>query len=1050
MSTLRFEQPLFLWLLLLIAPMVIAGLWSLRPFDLLRRATVLTLRVLLIAGVVIVLAGPHLRRTHDQLTVIGVLDVSGSVRRFADLPLPESVAASPAGDEGDIRTNLEYLRWWFREAAGVREPDDRFGLVVFDGRAVAIATPTRGEYADDNVSLTMSEGTNIAHAIQLALAMFPAETAKRIVLISDGNETIGSALAAARTAAGRASEGEAAQQAQALAGVPVDVAPVSYRVERDVQIVRVETPANARPEQVVTVRILLDSIEPTTGWLTLLHEGAPVDINGPQEGFRAHLALPAGRTVHIAQVMLGRTPVQRFEAAFETDDARSDALPENNRASAFIATPGKGAVLIVRRDDEPGDRLLEAALRAAGLEVEAIVPGRVPTDLLQLQAFDLIILQNVPAYEFDEPVQQMLARYVNDFGGGLIMTGGEDSFGAGGWNGTAIEEILPLELDLPRELRLNQAALVLVMDKSGSMAMNVAGSRATQQEIANRGAAEAIMSLQPDSLVGVVVFDSFASVRVPLGPNDDPEDSVDRIMGINPGGGTFMGPALSRAHEMLNKADVPRKYVVVLSDGHSEGREQLTGIVGAMAADGIQVSTIAVGDEADRDMLSAMADIGGGEFHDVINPAMLPRVLVDSVQVVNKPLIKIATVQPIPQPTGTTLAAGLADAPPLEGLVLTAHRNDPRVTTELVTTDNEPLLAYWQAGVGRAAAFTSDVTGDWSRHWTPWSGFGSTFTQLARMISRPPFSHDYELGTTIDEGTLDIRFRAVDQVGDSLDFLSVGATVYTPGGDEIEVKLTQTGPGAYSAQVPAEESGNYIVALLPRQGAAALPPVIGGANQPEGVEFRRYQSNVALLQRIAEETGGRLLDIRDPHAVNIYDRSGMRPSTSLLPAWNLLLPFVIAMLLLDIAARRIAWDAKLIRRAAIAAITRVAPARIKGEETKATLAALRQRNEMVEVALQREEAAGEGLRAAPAVRERAREEEPIDEEARQARIRAALDALEGRKPDAASRPQSPAPAAPPPTQPADADAGEAAATTTSGLLAAKQRLRDQMEGRGAG
>jgi uncharacterized membrane protein len=1055
MSAVRFEHPELLWLLAIIVPAAILGVRSLRSHDLLRRATILVMRALLLTGVTIVLAGPHFRRSHDQLTVIGVLDISGSVRRFADLPalgtldpaareiiVPPQGATEPLGLPENIYSNLDYLRAWFRAAAGVRGPDDRFGLVVFDGRTTAIVPPTRGEYSDENISIAMEEGTNIERAIQLALAMFPAESAKRIVLVSDGNETGGSALQAAQFAAGARdgenSLGPASRLPDQLgAGVPIDVAPISYHIEHDVQVARIEAPLAARPEQVVTIRVVLESVSAANGWLTLFHEEVAVDLNGEESGVQAALALPAGRTVYEIDVPLGRTPVQRFRAVFQTADPLADRLPENNRASAFISTPGRGAILILRQQHEPADRLLQETLRAAGLDVDAEVPGRMPADLLLLQQYDLVILQNVPAYEFDESAQRMLARYVNDFGGGLIMTGGENSFGAGGWNGTPVEDVLPLELDLPREMRINQAALVLVMDKSGSMGMNVAGSRATQQEIANRGAAEAIRSLQRESLIGVVVFDSFSSVRVELAPNDDPEKSAERVMGITPAGGTFMGPALRRAQEMLREADVKRKYVVVLSDGHSEGREELPAIVGEMAAEGISISTIAVGDEADRPMLAAMAEIGGGEFHDVINPALLPRVLVDSVQVVNKPLIKVATVTPVAQASGTTLAAGLADAPPLEGLVLTAPRNDPRVTTELITTENEPLLAHWQAGIGRAAAFTSDVTGDWSRHWAGWPGYSNSFTQLARMISRPPASQDYELATTIDGGTLDIALRAVDEQGDAVDFLSVPGTVYTPDGREIEIKLAQTGPGEYTARVPAEESGNFIVALQPRQGNVALPPVVGGATQAEGLEFRRYSSNIALLQQIAEVTGGRLLDIRDPQSANLYDRAGMRRSVSLLPAWKLLLPFIIAALLLDIAARRIAWDARTIRRAAEAGLARVRPARLKGEESRATLAALRERSDAVFDSMAREAKPGEA-----ATTQRGAHEAPIDEESRQAGIRAALDALQGKRP-ASAGPRAPKMASPP----ADSTEVREAAATTSGLLAAKKRLRDQLEGR---
>jgi len=1034
-----FDQPVFLGLLLLAIPLIVIGWRTLLGFDALRRIVVLIARTAVIALVAIILAGPRLRQEHDQLTVIGVLDVSDSVRRFAQIPDIQDITSA---------SNIERLRQWFRAATQERGPDDRFGLVVFDGRAIAIAAPTRGDYPDDNLDVTIREGTNIAEAIQLALAMFPGDTSKRIVLATDGNETLGDALAAARDAAGAtiALAGNGNQAVRSL-GVPIDVLPLAYRVERDVQIVRIEAPPNARPEQVVTVRILLDSIEETHGDLSLVREEIPIDLNGSAAGYARRIAVPAGRSVQLAQVRLGAEPVNQFEAAFEPLDPRADSLAENNRAEAFIATPSKGRVLIARsaiREGEWGDAdALAATLEASGLPVDVRPAGSVPRDLLDLQAYDLVILQNVAAWDVDPAVHQSLAHYVSDFGGGLIMLGGEQSFGAGGWNGTALEEVLPVELDLPKEMRRTQAALVLVLDKSGSMNASVAGARATQQQVANEGAARAIESLQPDSLVGVITFDSFAHELVPLAPNDDPIATARTVRGIVPNGGTNMGPALERARRMLNRVDTRIKHVVCLSDGQSAGAEDLGELVAQMRAEGITVSTIAVGDSADFLTLESLAEIGKGTFYQVINAASLPRVLIDSVKVVNRPLIKEVVFDPVARPTGSSLSAVMISAPALEGLVLTAPRDDPTISLDLVTPENEPLLAHWQVGIGRAAAFTSDAHLDWSRRWSNWPGYGTFFTQLARTISRSPVTHEFELTTNVDRGRLDLTLDAVAEDDRAfLDHLVVAGRIYGPDGAATEVRLDQIGPGRYTGSVPTHESGNYIVALLPRLGDRTLAPVIGGVSIPAGAELRRYRSNMALLQDIAKETGGRLLDLSDPLKVDLYDRSGMGVSTSLLPVWKSFLYVLIPIFLMDVSARRLAWDARTLRHIWLRALGRAAPRYRKADEAQVTLASLLQRSAEVDDTIARESASFEKLEGRrelriPAHLRPATRIEHGPRESKEDRAAAALARLKGKpRPERKDEPKPPATQGP-------HDDGTTSRETASGLRDAKRRARER-------
>ncbi len=1063
---LRFDHPAFLLLGLLAIPLVILGWRAMALTDNLRRFTSLALRALLLLALASMLAGPRLRRTHDQLTIIGLLDISGSVQRFADLPLiadqisPGQAAASQPNQLNPLskRSNIEYLRQWFRQATKTKAADDRFGLVVFDGHAIAVSAPTRSQYNDDNLDTPIAQGTNIAEAVRLGLAMFPADTAKRLVLVTDGNETAGNVREAIKQAGGdiQLSINNLHAATTRQSAVPIDVLPIAYHVTDDVQIARVEAPPNALPGQTVTVRIILETASPITGRLTLLREGAAIDLNGNEPGVSRHLTLPSGQSVQLAQVVLGETPINRFQATFEPDDPSKDALPDNDRAEAFVATPSKGSVLVVDPKASQRENLLTQILNAADLPAQAIAPVQLPTDLLSLQNFDLIVLNNVAASSISTQQQELLSTYVNDLGGGLLMIGGENSFGAGGWNGTPVANLLPVNLDPVKELRLPTAALVLVLDKSGSMNNPVAGARASQQTIANEGAAQAIVSLRSNSLVGVIAFDTSTSVIVPLQPNANPQKLADKVRAIRADGGTNMPPALEEAFNMLKDAKVAKKRIVCMSDGHSMGVERLDDIARRLAAANIQLTTIAVGDDADEETMERIAKLGGGDYWAVRDPRKLPQVLIDSVQVINRPLLKEVPFVPRVLPTGSTLSAGMDRAPQLDGNVITSAREDPKVAMEMLHPDGEPLLAHWQAGLGRVAAFTSDLDGPWSRRWNDWPTAATFWTQLVRTIARPAMNQNAELNATIQDEKLNISFEltadslSADDL--SYDYMNVEGTVYQPDGTTVPVRLRQNSAGRYEASIDAPMAGNYIVALNPRRGARSMAPVIGGANRATGAEFRKFKSNLGLLQEIVEATHGRQLNITNPTAINLFDRANVPPSISMLPMWRTVLIWTLIILLLDVACRRIAWDYNLLRSVLRRAVERVTPAHFHGNRAAATLATLRKVGDQIE-ARQDADAGGvqkfqaTGIVAPPPSREvpplatsateRADESTKTLRPARQqdpAQVEAALDALLGRT-STKSKPQSPV----------KPEVTHKPAETTGNLLAAKRRAQRQIE-----
>lgn len=1020
---LRFESPLWLLAVLVALPLAWIGLRWFAAMSRVRRWSAVVARTLLTLLLAALLAGAAGMRPADRLAVVFVVDVSGSVRRYAD------AAGGPPLVER-VRSTIDRL------AAG-RGPDDLLGVVVFDGSAAAVALPTRADVTGRSLDVRLREGTDAAAALRFAASLIPPDAAGRLVLVSDGVETTGSALAAAQELTARFATARGGR-----GSLPVDAVPVEYEVRGEVVVEHVDAPPAAAAESAITLRVVLAATDPARGTLHLLRDGEPVDL-GAGAGAGRSLALAPGRHVELVRVTLPPARVHRFEAVWEpetadgpdgTTVALGDSIQENNRAEAFTVTPGRSSVLILDgvSDGRPGEAgsTLARTLEQAGIGVTVLPPPAAPTDPLSLQLYDLVILQNVPADALDPTAQHALAAHVRDLGAGLVMVGGPDSFGAGGWKGSPIEPILPVSLDLPESLIVPSAAIVLVIDNSGSMGRGVFGSSRTQQQIANEAAAHAVTILDRADLVGVIAFSNSPRVVHPLSPNDDPPTLAARIRGISPGGGTNLLPALEEAARQLEAARAEVRHVIVLSDGVSMNAEMLPGAAANLFDRGIRVSTISVGQAADVATMGAIAEQGGGQHHYVVNPNALPSIFVKTVRLVRSPMIREAPFRPVVTPSGSPMTEGLGTPPLLGGLVLTQARNEPTIVNAMLTPDGEPVLAHWNAGLGQVAAFTSDAH-RWAARWLDWPGYARMWTQIVRTLSRPATSHGYDLTTQATDGRLRVRFEAADDEGTPLDALTVDATVYAPGEEPTTIRLDQTGPGVYEGSVEANRTGAYVAVVKPRQAGSPLPPAIGGATIAAGEEYRSLRSNAALLREVASITGGRTLSLDALDAATVFDRTAAPPRLASVPIWRRLLMAAIVVLMLDVGTRRIAWDRFVSREFGVelrkAAAESLAE---RGEEARRTLAGLRGTREAARVeppsgALGEKEARRVAEEAA---RRRVRDREEALRAIREQRMRTA------RQPDA-DAPQAPGPKpraddAPPPS---------------GDLLEAKRRARERIE-----
>ncbi len=1049
-----FDNPAWLWLALLGLPMAVLAIRDFRAAMSSYRAwSAAIARAVLIALIATILAGASSVRETRRLAVVAVVDISDSMRLLAD-----QYSDFGRDAEGNPRSYRDAVLEFLARSGEGRTPEDLLGIVVYAGSTMAVTIPSASGSSDYEIEYSLVDGSNLDTALRFAQRMFPPDAAKRIVLISDGVETGGDALTTAN------------ELASSPTPIRVDVAPVTYSVRSEVMVEAIDAPPRAAAGATIPVRVVLSATQPTTGSVNLRYNGELLDLAPGQQTNARRVSLEAGRNIIILQAPLDQTDVlHRLEVAFTPDDEAQDRIIQNNRAEAVVTTNNRGTVLIVdgRIDRDAVPNPLEKTFEDAEIPYRSVSTRELGRSLDELNAFDLIILQDVGAGDIPRRTHGLLADYVNLMGGGLVMVGGYNSFGAGGWKGSALEAVLPVELDLPDEVVTAQAAVCFIIDSSGSMGAPVNMGTRTQQEIANEGAAYAILSLDETDLVEVIEFNQSARVVVPMGRNSDPQRSAARVRAISHGGGTELLPAMRIGSRSLLDAEAAVKHMIILSDGQSSSStEDMVAIASNLRDAGVTVSTIAVGDGADINTLANIAIAGNGTFHEVTDPNLVQGIFLKEVQVVRRPLVREGPFTPIVTNGGSALIngvvgwgpvlAGNQTIPRLNGLVLTQPKADPQITNALASEDGYPLLSHWFIGRGQVAAFTSDAT-NWARNWRDWPGYDGMWTQIARAVARPAQDENLEVRAEVVGDELQIKVDAFDEDGRPRDGLFIEGTVDRPDGTRGTVSLQQVGPGQYTATAPAPAQGSYVVSLFPRRGSdERVAGVTVSAVRTLSPEFQSLRSNSTLLRQIASVTGGRELDLLRPDEAELFDRSTVPVITAATPLWRTLLAWCLVVFLFDVGTRRIAWDRLLSRELALELKRHTAQAVTqRSEQAAATLTGLKGRAEKSRT---RQSVAPGGPAQAsvgkPQVAQATEESPKVVSSASEA-MRRAKEKTTRPQPEAPGKPSvsrstpEPDPAKPEKPAPASskkAEDAEAPASTTEGLMAAKRRAQRRTGG----
>ena len=811
-----------------------------------RRWTSATLRVLILLLLVSAIAGAQWLRPLEGMNVFYLLDRSDSV---------------PSSQQEAAR---DYVNRSFK----LKKESDKGGVLVFGTDAGLEFSPNPIVDLQKIQAIVGTERTDIAGAIRLATAAFPETGQKRIVLISDGNENIGDAIGAVNAAK--------------PLDVTIDVVPVGASRGQDVSVQKLSLPNNLKKGQTFDVKIFAQADRAQTATVRLYRNNQYLDA--------AKVQLNAGKNLFSFPQTLDETGFYSYDIQIEGEQ---DLLPQNNRAVNFTYVRGDPTVLIVSSDPNSDQKLAEA-LRQSRLEVKLVDISGFPSSLAEMQTYDAIYLSNVAAGDLGTDSMRLLESAVRDFGVGLVCLGGDQSFAAGGYRNTPLENVLPVDMELSSKKVLPSGALVLVV-------------HATEFPNGNQWARDiafaALESLGPQDEMGIVLWDGSEKWLFELAKVGDKKEMGRRIAGMNPGDMVSFQNVMTMAHNALKKSRSSIKHMVVFSDGDPTAPTQPQ--VQNIRNDKITLSTVMIGGHVTPETMTWMANIGGGRFYDVRSPAMLPQIFIKEAAVILKSAIFEEPFKP-QVVSNSELIRGIAGAemPPLLGYVATSTK--ARAETPILSEKGDPVLAHWQFGLGRAVAFTSDAKPKWGQQWLSWPKYRQFWSQVTQWSLRKLENADFGTDVSVDRGEGTISVEALDATGNFRNFLNLSARVVSPRGDSVQVQLEQKGPGRYEAKFPTKEVGAYLINLLEfREGQLAGNQVLG-ASVNYSPEFAASEPNFNLLRRISEIGGGRILDLKNP-ALNPFE-FGRKKTFQPRDLWEWLLRFAILLFPLDVGIRRIQID----------------------------------------------------------------------------------------------------------------------------------------------
>ena len=808
------------------------------------RAVAAAFRIAVVVFLVAALVEPVWHRSGKWMSVVYALDVSSSI------------------DPAFVDTAIDWIA-----SANVRGNPAHAAFLAFGGSARAAATAEGMrlvEVSTDGANRSINQGvTNLESVMARAFRSFDPRYLKHLVLITDGNENAGNVS----RLLGEAQDNH----------VRVFTLPATVRDDRDNWVESIELPDEIREQEPVTATVRIFSRVTSRATVALVSDDNTLETR--------EVSLEPGLNEVDFEVRLPSGGSGTLSGRLQSEN---NPLGQTEVHTQAISVGARPRILYV--EGRPASaHYLRDALSSEGMDVTVVGPESLPETAAALDDFDLTLMSDVSMDVLSGNQVNAILEYVRDSGGGFIFAAGESSYGEEGYVGSEIEEVLPIWFQINEERK--DLALVIVLDKSYSMV-------GPKLELSKEAAKAALDLLEPTHSFGLITFDDTPYVTVPLQLAVEKPRMNDFISRVIAGSQTNIYPALEAAFSALSDSEAEVRHIILLSDGktYADDYEEL---VSLMSASDITVSSVAVGQEADRELLGNIATWGGGRSYFIQDAERVPRIFIQETQIASQPTL----VEEAVETTVITSIEAFTDidldaAPPLRGYVRTLAKETAEVLIQ--SESQNPLLARWRYGLGKTAVFTSDVKNRWAVDWLTWDGYGKFWSQLVRETMRRDSGDELNFAVERFGDEAVITVRALTEEGAYRTDLDPRLSLVGTEGEGIPLSFQQVGPGTFQARytlgAPGEQPYRFELSGNGIEGRSQALYY----RYPD--EDRHYPANTELLGEIADQTEGEFL----PDVAEIFDDYGETASVPT-PLWPWLSALALISFVMDIAIRRAPW-----------------------------------------------------------------------------------------------------------------------------------------------
>lgn len=830
-----------------------------------KKIIIILLRILIALFLILALAQPIINTYTRKQSIIFLADRSISMRKY-DL------------------NSLEFIKDSLLE----KKDDDKYSVVSFaENQKLEKNFNDKEEFSTFQKQLN-NDFTDVESALNKALELLSSEEKGKVILLSDGEENIGKAA----TIINNYEQNNISISSYNLKSKEIDEAYIKNLILPD----RVESNTKFK------LKVYINSNKDQSGVLRIYHD----------ESLNLEKKVELNKKNNIYEFSLDFSQSGFHNLRIELE-AEKDFYKRNNVLEDFVYVSGKSNIVLLNKEGETHSKFLNS-LRKNNYQIKEIESRLFSYNLNELEKYDVVILENISAETLNLRQMKNLISYVSDSGGGILILGGNNSFGAGNYAESPLESISPLSSEVKSEVYFPSISIVIALDKSDSMKeiQNSAGNL-TKLDLAKEATIGVIDLLSKDEKLGVVGFDSDASVLSPLEKIEDKYILYERFSRIKASGGTNIYNGIQESYDLLLNDESSVKHIILISDGKTTSAD-FDVILDKINEEKITLTPVAVGKEADKFLMEELAEKGKGKYYyaDTINS--LPGIFAAEAKRITNPAI-------INKETGIIASPNLKEITSIN-INNIPHINKYNVTGQqktadilMASEDEFPLLATWRYGLGRVAAFSGDSGKEFSRNWLTWSEYDKFWSDMIKWIKRSSESDFLSPEIIKNENKLLIKVNAVNNQGEYLNYLNINGIVNGPGDYQEKFLLEQTGSGFYEKEINISEPGSYLFNFYfvdnngqkhQKNTAYVL------SYSPEYLPFNGED----ILKNLVEKTGGSFIENSEEVFAN-------RPLviSGHKNIWPYLVLTSLVLFLIEIALRIISFD--LLKRLIFSFINRI-------------------------------------------------------------------------------------------------------------------------------